>query len=68
MNQVARAARPPADAATANADGPFRAGAGAFRAGGLRRAGAGFAGWDLPFELVVRAPERAAVLFAMRED
>ena len=68
MNQVARAARPPADVATANADGPFRAGAGAFRAAGLRRAGTGFAGWDLPFELVVRAPERAAVLFAMRED
>jgi len=37
-------------------------------AGGLRRAWAGFAGWDLPFELVVRTPERAAVLFAMRED
>jgi hypothetical protein len=66
MNQVARAARPPAADATAKFDGPFLTGP--FLAGDVRPAGAGFAGLDLPFELVVRTPERAAVLFAMRED
>ena len=58
ISQVARAARPPAAAATPRVDGDFLA-------GGLRRGGAGFADLVVPFELVVRAPERAAVLFAM---
>jgi len=68
MNQVARAARPLAAEATAKVDGPFLAGEEGFLAGDLRRAWAALAGWDLPFELVVRTPERAAVLFAMPED
>ena len=67
-SQVARAARPPAAAAVANGDGPFLT-------GGLRRGGAGLLGWEVRdvraaraggCDLVVRAPERAAVLFAMR--
>ncbi|BBY60168.1 hypothetical protein MSAR_33040 [Mycolicibacterium sarraceniae] len=58
ISQVARAARPEATAAVATGEEVrFLA--------GLRRA-AGFAGRDVPFDLVVRALERAAVLFAMR--
>ncbi len=75
-SHIARPARPPAAAATASGDGDVLA--------GLRRGGAGRdAGLvavltgreaveelcDLVFcDLVVRAPERAAVLFAMRAD
>ncbi|SBS79193.1 hypothetical protein MHPYR_70114 [uncultured Mycobacterium sp.] len=58
ISQVARAARPLAAAAVATGE-ELR-----FLAG-LRRA-AGFADRDAPVDLVVRALERAAVLFAMR--
>ncbi|BBY66278.1 hypothetical protein MHEL_45210 [Mycolicibacterium helvum] len=58
ISQVARAARPVAAAAVATGE-ELR-----FLAG-LRR-GAGLADRDAPFDLVVRALERAAVLFAMR--
>src|SRR3954451_13444528 len=58
ISQVARAARPLAAAAVATGEEVrFLA--------GLRR-GAGLADRDAPFDLVVRALERAAVLFAMR--
>lgn len=62
ISQVARAARPLAAAAVATGE------AVRFLAGGLRRGAAGLAalaGFVAPFDLVVRAPERAAVLFAM---
>lgn len=66
ISQPARAARPAAAAATAIAGGEFLALG--FRRGGVDdedRAGGRFADREVPFELVVRAPERAAVLFAM---